>query len=1160
MKPMIKTQELLCIVFVLSILSATILPVVTADSNVSITSKGFDKGPSYTNVLPMKKVTLVNFDETSYLDDYAYLASVPTAVFKDQDQLYSHPLLFYQDEYRYDDDIKRSFNARQGLDYFMEDWMQYSNGQLDQMVLINGDENKIPNEWTAKEITTIKSSTIYDLAKEIALNDFSYSNDAVVAVAEETFKKPEYEFNSEIRGSIEGSKAIKETFHSPQADKLNPRFHEFNVPEGYKYIKARTWWASITGGIGKNSDLPLSILITIPIADPDTQFYCNYNDDEWLQASYTQAWNLNEGMDEERTQMYAYSSGKWRLSVTDVPTFERHGSFLDILRNMFKGSTYQTDITIFPGTEIEIPEKPPIGCRDATFTLTWDNPTIDLGMAIIGPAGEEILAGAETEVNEQQLHLDRLGECPEGKKYSVAVFKLDESDNSVNFKVEYSWSANFTQKEADSLTSATQGAVLASQLNAPLLYTKTSEIPTETEEVLYQLGVKNIHLIDLNGHLKKNALDQLNSIANVRSHYKEHNDIYQAITTLSGQNDIIITTIDPWTKWLVTDLKPYEQTDSALFIGPSAYIAAHHGSPVLITDSHPELSSAAVWHTEFWRRNGGGQPEPPGAPMSLTGRQAYDYFDEIGLDKPGMETMITIAGQYNIGAPWDRTFVGRAMPGRFFGSPVDTAYWISRNIFYPALIFNNPGAHRLGQQYIQGSHSERRTLLPFGPVGLKVTREEKVEQVAYPILHSYIAYNHNLNDVFEKYYGFRYECRDNIIPGVSASSYAIDEGIVPGKIGAVWPDFSATISNPIYSDRGGFGNVYSTGYSAIVDNLNQGVLLWNFGAHGGAFGSGILQTWPEEGLESVLGMNVPVNLFGYEKESNPWRGYDFLMGSTDNPDTMTMNAHGIIPGILGNPNIDGLFPLGWDYTVNEKPYRQTLFRLFSYIPILGSFVDNRPWLMDSSYFKDGLVSAKLGSFVQPADRLTGYNMDEDLENLHSTGWILSSCLPAYKYLHLTMVRHGSSFQVMDPWPTSWYVYWTTTMIRDMILGDTVGRAYTKGISHVGALYANDPTEWWWDVGQNVVYYGDPDLRMLVPGKDYGDTNHWTTEEVASIRCDSELNVNGHMPFGAETYPNASERQLLLFGMPLYFIALVLIILLVIFIGFMVIKRKDGKDS
>ncbi len=1146
-------NNILNIIVILIVLIMSLSPIVASVNTVY--NKGFDKGPSYTSVVPLKKATLVKYDENSYFDDYSYLAALPTAVFQNENHLYSHPLLFFDEKYEYEDDKERSLNARQGLDYFMDDWMEYCNYELDEMNLINIEENEVPREWETKELNSIKSSNIFELTKKIALKDWSYSDDAVVAVVEEEFKDSEYEFSSELEGTISEKKAIEKTFYSPQEDKLNPRFHDFEVPEGYKYIKARTWWASITTGIGKDSDLPLSVLITIPTADPDTQFYCDFGDGEWLQVAYTQAWNLNEGMDEEKTQMYAYKNGKWRLSVTDIPTFEKYGSASDIIKNMINKVTYQTDITILPGTEFKIPEKIPFGCRNANFKLTWSKTNVDLGMSIIGPAGEEILSSIQQSVKgEQNIHLDQLGECPEGKSYSVAVFKLDENEDPVDFKIEYTWDQNITKEKADYLSSATEGAVLASQLNAPLIYTKSSDIPKETKEALYKIGVKKIHLVDLGGRIDENKVDELKSIAKIKKHYKKHEDIYRDITDISGQNDIIISTIDPWTKWLVNERKPDEETKAALHIGPAAYIAAHHGSPVLIVDNHPELSSAVVWHTEFWKRHGGGFPDPPSAPMSLTGRQAYEYFGEIGLDKPKMETMITVAGQYDIGAPWDRTFVGRAIPGKFFGSPVDTAYWISRNIFYPALIFNNPGAQSEGDTYIQGSESKRRTLFPFGSLGLKVTKPEKEEKFTYPILHSYITYNHKLNEVFKKYYGFQYECRDDIIPGESASPYAIDEGVVPGKTGAVWPDFSDTITNPFYFEKGGYSNIYSTSYTPIVENLNRGTLLWNCGTHGAGGNSGFLITWPEDGLSSK-GLNLPIKLFGYEKEGNPWRSYDFLMGSTETPDSMTMNAKGIIPGITGNPTMDGLFPLGWDYTVNEKPFRQNLFKLISYIPILGNFVDNRPWLMDSSYFKDGVVGAKLASFPLPFNQLTGLNIDEDLDNLHSAGWILSACLPAYKYLHLTMIRHGSSYQVTDPWPTSWYAYWTNTMPRDMVLGDTVGEAYTKGISHVGKLYATDPPEWWWDSKQNVVYFGDPDLRMFVPGTDYSDENYWTKKDTEAMRYDEDADINGHMPFGAKDHPNEIKPKSIL---EQYMVPIIITISAVLIVGFIIIRKKKTK--
>ena len=114
--------------------------------------KGFDKGVSYKPVVPLKKITFVNFDEDSLLDDYSYLAAVPTAVFSDNSRLYSHPLLFYQDPYPIKEDKERSLNARQGIDYFMEDWMSYCNGKLDSMTLINVPKEKV-KQWSSRNIS-----------------------------------------------------------------------------------------------------------------------------------------------------------------------------------------------------------------------------------------------------------------------------------------------------------------------------------------------------------------------------------------------------------------------------------------------------------------------------------------------------------------------------------------------------------------------------------------------------------------------------------------------------------------------------------------------------------------------------------------------------------------------------------------------------------------------------------------------------------------------------------------------------------------------------------------------------------------------------------------------------------------------------------------------
>ena len=90
-----KTKYFIVLILIGAMLFSSFVPIVNAKSTEYIT--GFDKGPSYTSVVPLKRTTLVDFDKDSLVDDYAYLSAIPTAVFRDQnpdnDRLFSHPLL-----------------------------------------------------------------------------------------------------------------------------------------------------------------------------------------------------------------------------------------------------------------------------------------------------------------------------------------------------------------------------------------------------------------------------------------------------------------------------------------------------------------------------------------------------------------------------------------------------------------------------------------------------------------------------------------------------------------------------------------------------------------------------------------------------------------------------------------------------------------------------------------------------------------------------------------------------------------------------------------------------------------------------------------------------------------------------------------------------------
>jgi len=1160
-------------IFVISImLIGNLLPASNAASIDKI--DGFEKGPSYTSVVPTKKTTFVGFDENTYLDDYAYLAAVPTAVFKNDGKLISHPLLYYQEKLDYDDEKYRILDTFPGIKYFMEDWMSYCNGQLDQMTLINVPHSDV-DQWDAKEYVEIEDDNPYDIASKIALQDWSYSKNAVVAVIDDEFEEQEDEVHEGIvEGSIPGGyKKDQFTFKMEKpAIGVGGNYESFEIDEPYKYVVANMYWENV--GV-----------------DLDLQLY----DDQLGMADADSKWNFYYGPGEVASS-YVYNYGKWEVGVTYMPT-QSLSSDEGKMESMYNVEEFKTTglfgrkkdtqdvvIDLYPGVELDLEEATPFGCRDVEFKLTWDNPNVALGFILLdtygaetasAPSNDEIVEGVERGVTERTIEIQKLGETTEEERYKLCVFTLDDIRTDLNFEIEYSWKQNITRFEGDCLASATEGAVLASQLNAPLLYVKKDSIPEPTENALYKLGVENIYLINLGGYLKQDAKEILEDVGTVKG-YTEYKAIYDKIKDMTGCNDVIFSTIDPWTYYYSKEQVPVDDYPGALFIGPAALIAAHHGSPVLLVDNHPELSQAIVWHTKFWQEtaNAGSRPHLPSvACMVLTGRsvieflESYDY--ELPKEKDELATMITVADHFDIGITWDRTFTGRLIPGRFSSSPVDIAYWASRSFFYPALIFENPGTGTVELE--QGSESTIKPIIgkflyPRG-TDLVVTKDNKIEEFEYPILHTYNVYLYNFNRDASKHWGGMYTTADGHIPYETPSPNPIDVGTTD-KVGAFYPDIHETEVTPIYAERAGYSNVFSTNFDVCVENLNKGVIMWMESCHGGNSNYGNLGFWNPDSP--------------YIDEPNPWRAYerplmsfrnldelvqympelvgnagklfrlfriftrplDFFMvdiGATDNPDTALMNPD--IPIALIND------AFATDLHIKESNFK-------SLIPILGR--KYRTFAYAENYGKgtDGVVVDPSMAGENVLVKYYGTDFDDKLGNLHSLGLNAVSCLVAHTLFHQVMIRHGTAYQILDPWSTSWYSgIWLHSIPRQIALGYTIGQAYEQGMAEVGIQYLVD--QWWWDLNENVIFYGDPDLRVWSPDTEWdsNDNNCWTRSDVKSVTYEEKLSLNGHMPFGATNYPHEKQPKSFLEKNFLLILIVLIILLLVILL---LVGRKKPK--
>ncbi|KAA0001817.1 MAG: hypothetical protein FE048_04855 [Thermoplasmata archaeon] len=747
-------------------------------------------------------------------------------------------------------------------------------------------------------------------------------------------------------------------------------------------------------------------------------------------------------------ESYVFHHGTWEIGVTNMPT-ENIGKMEELTQGLFKkGREYEVKVTFYPGDLFAIPDKPSFGCRNVTIILSWEGDA-SLGMILIGPSGVAFSPITEGE-NEQRMHLDQLGEC-DGDGYSLCIFSLENNSAPVNFEVEYEWNQDISREQGDSLTSSAEGAILASLLNAPLLYVNSSSLSEETKDAFTSLNVKKALIVDVGNHLSSSVIKEIQKFVSIEI-LNDLRSIYDRIMETTHQHDIVFSTIDPWTYWLVEELKPAGDKKGALYIGPAAYAAAHHGAPLLIVDEHPPLSRSSAWVTEFWKEDSRARRLPSVGCMYLMGSQVYEFLADYGFDKEGKENILTIAGQFDIGLGWDRAFVGKANPGRILGTPTDTSYWICRSVFYPAIIFVNPALSPGGIELINGSSSTRDVI-----GRLHITKPSQKEHFVYPVLNTWVSYCHNFNRDASKYWGCTYTCRDGITPYLTPSPYPIDEGVTD-RTGAYWPDMSTSEVVPFYLKKLGYENVFSTNFTATMSNLNKGTILWFEGMHAGHGGSGVVGFWdPDANWTKMFYLLEDIPLIGkimknkkINVEPNPWRAYEFGLwrqaffrwglplnkntqifqtGCTEEPDVMVMDKW-----------------IGWDWRSGLHP--------------------------------DGIVIAILQQVA--TEIKNGYEIDEALENLHSCGINAGiSCFISSTYLHLTLIRHGSVFQIIDPWLTSWYCNFAVEMFsRYLALGYTVGEAYEASISHVGIEYLTG--KWWWDICENVCYFGDPMLKIWSP--------------------------------------------------------------------------------
>ncbi|MEW5759463.1 MAG: cell wall-binding repeat-containing protein [Candidatus Thermoplasmatota archaeon] len=1041
-----KRKIAIVIVFILLFTSFT--GCVQKKEEKKIVLSGYE-GISWKKVIPMKNAIIVNYEKASYIDDYAYLASVPASVFhsKKNDVLFSSPLIYYEKPY-FGEEKEKTLNSSQGINYFMEDWVKYDNG-LENILFINfplSEAKELAKKWNAKNFKLLHGSTPYKIGKEIALYNWEYSDEAVVVPIFEKREKKRIE--NKIDAKIPGDyKISKLKIEGKKNVGITPVYHNFTIDKPNKYISAIMRWDDL---------FPRLSPITQRGKDPDMQLY------DWQigEVAASENWNVLEGPYESFSS-YVYNNGPWGIGVTYMPTESL--SEVKLPQNPLTTARYEIDITLYPGVEYEIPDKPGFMARNATFEFSSNG---NFGLSIIGEDGAELCFSTTS-----PIHLDQLGEG----KYKAVFVKLQDNGEMTS-TLKYSWEEE-KKDFAYALSSQTNGAIIASIKNIPLLFVEQKKIPDETKEALDVLGVKKVYVVDASNSISRqifNYRSLLQPKIEVVS-FSSLDKIYSYIKKITKSNDVIFTTIEPWAYWFVGSEGTEGMHEKGLFIGPSAYAAAHHGSPLFILELHPLLSIPLAWHNEYWKDAYESRYPPSVGGMVLTGRSIYKFLNSIGFDEDGKESILTIADQFNIGSAWDRALVGASISGRITGSPVDVSYWLSRSSLYQAIIYASPALNETGTKMVTGTES----IISPGPETLNPIYGKEVE-VKYPITCSWVSYEHRFNERASRYWGANYITADGITPYWSNSDEEIDDGVNAeyGRPGKYWADIRTSEVVPFYAEKLEYGIVYSTNFKDTVSNLNSSI-MWLEIMHGSNRGSGVLGFW-DDGKK--------------HNEKNPWRGYE-ISGSTREPDTYATNKH----------------------TGGDAFHRSV-----------------------SEYDRDGIVIAIAQQ--EQTIGIDGYQLDNALGNIHSVGVNAGSCLIANTYLHLALIRHGSVFQVIDPWLTSWYAgFAMQTFVRDLALGMNVGEAYERGIAHVGIEYLVN--QWWWDIFENVVYYGDPKLTVFSP------KYKWERPEPLK----DWVSIDGHTPFGSKEHKEKISSMV--FEETILYLGIAITIFLFSYLLFRKMKRR-----
>ncbi|MHA1772148.1 MAG: hypothetical protein ACTSYL_01390 [Candidatus Thorarchaeota archaeon] len=646
MKPSI---VMLTSILLISIIFSQTLMFVGVHNNGVLSSSMLEtptvSGIPASNQTPLQMVTVVASDPSSYFDEFSYMAAVPSTVFYDGTTQYLSPLIL--------SDGSKSEN------WLLEDWAEYlaPDGGAKQMRVI-GD---VPSSRVAdfrKTLGTsvfpyIQSKSPDEVAAMLAVSDWQSSDIAVFALAKLAVSPP-YSVTGSSSFSFQNDPMQVES-QTVTVSSTNPVSINFTPPAGTGWIEGSFDWSSS------------SLYFTHTLTDPKGNIVDYSVRSQTYQERFSSYVNKPVPL---KFWLPNTNAGQWKLTL-------------------FPEASVSSPVTVtgsliyHPGHTETIAV--PANAKFLSLNVSWDNSATNLNIALIDPTGR-LGAWAPSGSIIASPGFERV-DVPypmEGTWTAIVSWMNATSEQN---GVEMAWDVTAISSDVASyLESAANGAVLASLLNAPLLYVTPNSIPEVTQWAIDHLGVTTSFLVDpdsLHTSSLVSALDTFSFVNNLNN-YKL---VSQWIYALSKSHDVVITV-------------PHGNGDE--LFAPAAYSGAVHGAPVfsLCGDNNQLTSYAeATWApyligpeidiyvtSRYTTRTENGWYDeriPNRYTMRHTASSFEDFLNDRGAYNATVpQSVVVLASVDEVKPSFDRSIQSHFSPGRI---PAKTAAMASTMVTRAAL-------------------------------------------------------------------------------------------------------------------------------------------------------------------------------------------------------------------------------------------------------------------------------------------------------------------------------------------------------------------------------------------------------------------------------------------------------------------------------------------